>query len=447
MSASVDPLPPPHASGSGRSPVAGHASRLAEGAFPDHRVPRDPDAAIAALRADAHLFYLDGAGVLFREEAQTLHLLNPTAALVCSLVQEGHDAPAAARALQDLQGLDAATSEQRVAAALAQCETALTLPVPARPNVTIPATTPASHRTPVPYAVIEEHCYCLLGTTFRVAFARAEHARAVHPVLAHLETGTGAVDVTIDIVDAGTRIAVYRDREISETCAHTDELAPVVKSLVWITAVNRHEFLLDIHAGVVGNDAACLLLPGAPGSGKSTLTAALVHAGYRLYSDEVALLADGTFDVFPVPLAICVKLSGLEALAGRFPQLRELPHHVRADGKRVIYLPPSRSWLPPAAVPCPVAALVFPTYAPGADTRLLRLPAFEALGKLLDECLVLRQRLDFGRVERLVTWIGSTPAYRLDHASLDAAVELVCNVVPAPHLAATGHRPETDACD
>ena len=41
------------------------------------------------------------------------------------------------------------------------------------------------------------------------------------------------------------------------------------------------------------------LLPAAAGSGKSSLTAALVHSGLGYYSDEVALIEPGTFLVCP----------------------------------------------------------------------------------------------------------------------------------------------------
>ncbi len=403
-------------------------------------VPRYPGATIDALRNEAQLFYLDGAGVLFCERTQTLHLLNSTAALVYSLLQEGHDASSAARELQQLQGVDASVSTRHVDQALESWEAIRATPTHSRTEPSVAGKAPAPSLPP--YLVATSRCYRLSGTTFRIAFADVEHAHAVHPVLAHLEIAPEPADVAVDIVNESTGVVVYQDGKISETCASTEELAPVVKSLVWITAVNRHDFLLDIHAGVVGNGEACLLLPGAPGSGKSTLTAALVHAGYLLYSDEVALLADGSLDVYPLPLAICVKSSGIEALAGRFPQLRALPRHLRADGKRVSYLSPPAEWLPPSTLPRPVAALVFPTYSPESATQLVRLPAFEALRKLLDECLVLRERLDFRRIERLVAWVGSIPAYRLEHATVDAAFELMAKVLPMRKAERAGRRAE-----
>lgn len=54
---------------------------------------------------------------------------------------------------------------------------------------------------------------------------------------------------------------------------------------------NRLNHLLLLHAGVVERDGLALVLPAVPGSGKSTLTAAMSLSGWRLLSDEF-----GAFD-------------------------------------------------------------------------------------------------------------------------------------------------------
>ena len=209
-------------------------------------------------------------------------------------------------------------------------------------------------------------------------------------------------------METSDRLFVYRDREFFADCGGISELAPIVKSLVWVTVVRDHEFFLNIHAGVIGDRSKCILLPAPPGSGKSTLTASLVHAGFEYFSDEVALLEEGSFDVFPVPLAICVKASGIDAVADRFPGLRGLECTQRGDGKRVVYMPPPPESRPASDEPRPVAALVFPRYTSGAPASLVPLSKFDALKHLMDECMVVASPLDAAKVEALVEWISDT---------------------------------------
>ena len=58
----------------------------------------------------------------------------------------------------------------------------------------------------------------------------------------------------------------------------------------WLIGRRLNDLLL-LHAGALERDGLALLLPALPGSGKSTLTAALSQRGWRLLSDEF-----GAFD-------------------------------------------------------------------------------------------------------------------------------------------------------
>ena len=378
-----------------------------------------------------HLFYLDGAGVLFAEATQELHLLNTTATAIWSLLEEGHDAGSAGAALRDMYGLDEVSSSQFVAAALAEWREKGflqgTSTDPPRRGPIIPAAT-AQAGSPEwrPQEPVEIRYYRILGSRFRVSFSSIAQARMVHPVLEHLEVPESSDEATaVDIVETADRLTVYGDREVFDECARITALAPIVKSLLWTIAVVGHEFFLDIHAGVIGDGSRCILLPAPSGSGKSTLTAALVHAGYRYYSDEVALLEEGSFRVFPLPLAIGIKTTGIDALAGRFPILRGLQIHERGDGKQVVYMPPPRDRLPATDDPCPVAALVFPRYVPDAATSLVNLTKGDALKRLMDECVVVRARLDVARVEALVKWVARMPCLELTFGSTEGAISAI----------------------
>ena len=57
---------------------------------------------------------------------------------------------------------------------------------------------------------------------------------------------------------------------------------------LWIAEFARKRVF--VHAGCVAVDGQAIVLPGRSMSGKSSLTAALVHAGADYYSDEYAVL-------------------------------------------------------------------------------------------------------------------------------------------------------------
>lgn len=57
----------------------------------------------------------------------------------------------------------------------------------------------------------------------------------------------------------------------------------------WCIGGQAHHYLL-IHAAVLERNGRAVILPGDPGAGKSTLTAALALSGWRLLSDEMTLV-------------------------------------------------------------------------------------------------------------------------------------------------------------
>jgi hypothetical protein len=219
------------------------------------------------------------------------------------------------------------------------------------------------------------------------------------------------------------RSDVYRDGIPVGRAPRLSEMAPIVKAALWQSAINAHDFLFYIHAGVVGTGASCVLLPAAAGSGKSSLTAALVHRGFRYFSDEVALIEPTTFHVSPMPLAMCIKSTGWDLMARYYPGILSLPVHVRSDEKVLRYIPPPADSV--EQVPMPVAHIIFPRYEEAASTRLERVKRSEALGRLMGECLALRQRLDQNNVRQLVRWIAGVECYELTFSSLETAAQLV----------------------
>ena len=267
--------------------------------------------------------------------------------------------------------------------------------------------------------------YELLATRFSLRLTSAAQEARVHPALAHLEIEEPAeVDALLDVLEADGGHVLLEDLLPVGYCADLDQLTPLVTFRVRQTAINRHPYFLAIHAGVVSNGEHCILLPGASGRGKTTLTAALSRVGFRYFSDEFALLEETTLHVRPVPLSLTIKRGAVGPLTAYYPELDGLPTHLREDGRTVRYLSPAERPRDPERSHA-VRSIIFPHYDADAVTSLRPLSRPEALRRLLRECLVLPDLLDRAGVESLVRWIRTVDCFELPMSSLPDAVGLV----------------------
>jgi hypothetical protein len=380
------------------------------------------------------LFIIDDQSVVYSHAAQKVYAFNTAATFIWCAFEVDSDPASVVRELAAQAGIDAAEARRRVDDALASwqelgligaADEASTRPsrrVRRRPQGKPAASLPAYKKRRF---VVEER-YALLGATVRVRYASRAQRSFVHPVLGHLKKSRGRPTSTIEIVADGDRHHICQDGTIERANVALDEIGPTVKWLLWEAAINSHRFFMNIHAGVVGDGKGVLMLPAAPGSGKSSLTAALARSGLDYFSDEIALLEEPDLAVRPIPLAVCVKSTGWELMTPLFPNIPKLKVHRRGDGKIVRYVPPppfrhgtrrDRTY--------PVRAIVFPKYIAGTETALTPISRVEALSRLMEECLVVPVPLTLRRIQSLVRWIKGVRCFDLKMSSLDQAVSLV----------------------
>lgn len=141
----------------------------------------------------------------------------------------------------------------------------------------------------------------------------------------------------------------------------------------WLLA-QRLNHLLLLHAGAVERDGFALLLPALPGSGKSTLTAALSQRGWRLLSDEFGAFdpAAGVFRAMLKPVAL--KNQSIEVLRRFAPRAVFGPEFPKTRKGRVAHLaanPESVTRRHEVARP---GAFVLPKWQTGSPTRWEPLP-------------------------------------------------------------------------
>lgn len=139
--------------------------------------------------------------------------------------------------------------------------------------------------------------------------------------------------------------------------------------LNWCVASHAHQFLI-IHAAVLERGGRALVLPAPPGSGKSTLAAGLVHRGWRLLSDELALLDLRSGQVLGMARAVNLKNQSIALLQQFAPEAR-FTRPVPDTAKGMVALmatpPDSVARRRESALP---AWVVLPQYRAGAAASL-----------------------------------------------------------------------------
>ena len=111
-----------------------------------------------------------------------------------------------------------------------------------------------------------------------------------------------------------------------------------------------------------------VILPAPPGSGKSTLCAALAFSGWRLLSDEFALLSHDVDKLTPLVRPVSLKNQSIELITTRYPNV-EVGSFVKNTSKGdVAHIRPLKSWFAANGVPAIPRWIVFPKYAKGSST-------------------------------------------------------------------------------
>lgn len=91
-------------------------------------------------------------------------------------------------------------------------------------------------------------------------------------------------------------------------------------ALNWsIARQGQHQLML--HAGVLEQQGKALIMPATPGSGKSTLSAALAQRGWRFLSDEFCLIHAGHGQVIPIPRPTPLKNESIEVIRNFAPDV------------------------------------------------------------------------------------------------------------------------------
>ena len=205
----------------------------------------------------------------------------------------------------------------------------------------------------------------------------------------------------------------------------------------WMIGQRLNNLLL-LHAGAVERDGLALLLPAMPGSGKSTLTAALSLRGWRLLSDEFGAFNpdSGTFCALLKPVALknqsieVIRTFAPNAVFGpEFPNTRKgTVAHLAAEPDAVVRRHES-------ARP---GAFVLPKWQAGSPTRWEPLTENVLFGALAFNAFNYSV-LGATGFRSVVSLVRQCPGWQLVYSDLDdalATIDAAWPQVRERHLAA-----------
>lgn len=149
-----------------------------------------------------------------------------------------------------------------------------------------------------------------------------------------------------------------------------DQAFPMLEwGLNWCVSTQAHQYLI-IHAGAVEKNGRAVILPAPPGSGKSTLTAALMLSGWRLLSDELTLIDRRTGLIHALPRPVSLKNQSIDIIRA----FSEDAHINRASHDTlkgtVAHLRPLRDSVLRQHEPARPGWVIFPRWQAGSPTRL-----------------------------------------------------------------------------
>lgn len=256
-------------------------------------------------------------------------------------------------------------------------------------------------------------------------------ADLLRAALAPLETGAATRNSRSQQAElvasrTGESFAIWRDgMRVAAGLSLGDVRRMTIESLiVALWPASRVSAILHA-SGVVTENGQTVLLAGATGSGKTTLTLRLVAKGARLLGDDLLPLDVCGTEVAAFPAAASVKSGSWPLVGADFPELHQLPVFQLGD-RDVRYLHRAGSACAAGVTSVP-DILVFPRFEAGSEVSVTTLSPEEALARFLESGTAI---VGWPRSLRpLVKLVETTPAIALRHSDRDEAARAIATII------------------
>jgi hypothetical protein len=271
-------------------------------------------------------------------------------------------------------------------------------------------------------------CFRMLQFTFRIVSNQYDLWSLIERYLEPFHTDPQPDLSTYAVFVRRTRTQPYVLERDHEGILTSMTPGGVVIRLLWELnreAIQQSDGLVLVHAAAASWGQHGIVLPAQMGSGKTTLVAGLVAAGFDYLTDEAAVIDPETRMLAPYPKSLSMEPGSIAAIPGLE---RTLPPQFEW-GSRLDY-PVRAIDLRPGSVgsACRLRLLISPFYEPEGSTTLEPLSRAAGLLTLAENCFTMN-RGSGKSLHILAGALEGVSCYRLRMSDLDTAVGIVGELV------------------
>ncbi len=190
----------------------------------------------------------------------------------------------------------------------------------------------------------------------------------------------------------------------------------------WCIATQANFYLL-LHSAVIERNGFAAIMPAPPGSGKSTLCAALINRGWRLLSDELALISLHDQSLYPLARPVGLKNDSIDIIKTYAPAavLNRVTHDTTKGA--VSHMKASSGDVSRMNEPAAPRWIIFPKYLKDSPARLTPFSKAESMLELgrnsFNYSLLGKDGFDV-----LAKVVAGSDCYQFAYSAFDEAVSV-----------------------
>ncbi len=201
-------------------------------------------------------------------------------------------------------------------------------------------------------------------------------------------------------------------------------VVPHIDGMINLSVARHLPDFVQLHAAVLQRSDVGLVIPGGPGFGKTTLTAALIKRGWNYASDEFALIDPRTVELAPFPKSLSIKPGSVELLEREGIELTTLPRFHRVDKGAIRCLPATHIRRDALADRVTPRMIVFPNLESTAEPTIREIPRGLAAMHCLRRCFNFA-RWGPAAMETVAQLCEQCSCYELTTGNLAKTCELI----------------------